>query len=208
MLWQCASPGDSVPPRKTLIFCGSCLVDGYFSLHGSVLEHWTTGSPFLKLGAYYWSVGIHFPLYQRLGGVFNCDPFINGISKSTVFLWTLCLMGTWTLWSKHICVPDHLRGGGLAFESAALWIGEQGGERCMLESTSYVLSCHLEVCWQVFQLVMGQYRGVALESPAMNTPVRGLWKKKGGEIENRANVSKVCWCRVEINHRQSESQTL
>lgn len=36
----------------------------------------------------------------------------------------------------------------------------------------------------------------------------GPLKKKGGEIENRSNVSKVCWCSVEINHRQSESQAL
>lgn len=166
--------------RKTLIFCGSCLTDGYFSLHGNALEHWTTGSPFLKLGACYWLVGIHLPLWKRLEGVFNRDLFISGISKSAIFLWTLYLMGMWMLGSKCICVPDRLRGEGLACESAALWIGEQGGETCMLESTSYVLPCHLEVCWQVLQLVMGQHRGATLESPAVNTPVRDLWKKRRG----------------------------
>lgn len=75
-----------MPPRTTLIFCGSCLVDGYFSLHGNVLEHWTPDSPFLKLGVYYWLVGTHPPLYEKLGGVFNCDPFISGISKRMMFL--------------------------------------------------------------------------------------------------------------------------
>lgn len=25
--------------RKTLIFCGSCLTDGYFSLHRNALDH-------------------------------------------------------------------------------------------------------------------------------------------------------------------------
>lgn len=69
-------------------------------------------------------------------------------------------------------------------ERAHVWVaawgaGEQGGERCMLESTSYVLPCHLEVCWQVLQLVMGQYREAELESPTVSTAVRGLWKKKG-----------------------------
>lgn len=35
----------------------------------------------------------------------------------------------------------------------------------------------------MFQLVMGQHRGVALESPAVNTPVRGLRKKKEGKLK-------------------------
>lgn len=71
-------------PRKTFILYGSCLTDGYFSLHGNALEHWTTDSPFLKLGACCWLVGIHLPLYKKLEGVFNHDPYISGISKSTV----------------------------------------------------------------------------------------------------------------------------
>lgn len=203
MQCQCTGLGVSVPPRKPLSFRERCHVHGHFSLCGNTLELWTTSSPFLTLGAYNWLVGICL-LNVR---VFNPDPFISGSNKSTVFLWTLCLAGVGMLWSKCMCAPDRVRGGGLAFESAALWVGEQGGERRMLESTSYVLPCHLEVCRQVFQLVMGQYREVELEPPTVNTPVRGLWKK-GGEIENRANVSKVCWCRVEINHRPSESQTL
>lgn len=160
--------------EDSLFFCGNCLADGYFSLHGNVFGHWTTGCLFLKLGTYCWLIGIHLPLEERLGGVFNHNLLVSDISKRTIFLWTFCLMGWWVLWSTCICVPDHWRGGGFAFDSAALWTGVQGGERCMLESTSYVLSCHLEVCWQVFPSVMGQYRGVSLESPAVNTPVRGL----------------------------------
>lgn len=55
-----------MPQRKTLFFGASCLVEGYFSLHGNVLEHCTIDSCFLRLAAYYWLIR-SILLYMRDG---------------------------------------------------------------------------------------------------------------------------------------------
>lgn len=112
--------------KDSYFFCASCLVDGYFSLHGNVLEHCTSDSCFLRLRAYYRLVGIHLALYERSWGAFNHDPLISSISQSTGFLWTVCWM--WVLWSKCMCVPDRLRGGGLHLNLLPCELGNRVGK--------------------------------------------------------------------------------
>lgn len=69
---------------------------------------------------------IHLALYERSWGVFNHNPLSSSISQSAGFLWTVCW--TWVLWSKCMCVPDRLRGGGLHLNLLPCELGNRVGK--------------------------------------------------------------------------------
>lgn len=191
--------------KRPLYFCATCLVDGYFSLHGNVLEHCTTDSCFLRLGAYCWFVGIHLALYERSWGVFNHDPLSAASAKAQDFC-ELCVERG--CFEASACVSQTVWG-----EGACIWIcclvnwGTGWGN---MHVGKYFLCAFLSSRGFLTSVPVGYgaaQRSCTWVSSCEHTS-EGPLKKKGGEIENRSNVSKVCWCSVEINHRQSESQAL
>lgn len=194
-----------MPQRKTLFFGASCLVEGYFSLHGNVLEHCTIDSCFLRLAAYYWLIR-SILLYMRDGEESLITIPLSATSAKVQDFCELCVERG--CFEASACVSQIIW-----WEGACTWIcclvnwGTGWGN---MHVGKYFLCAFLSSRGFLTSVPVGYgaaQRSCIWVSSCEHTS-EGPLKKKGGEIENRSNVSKVCWCSVEINHRQSESQAL
>lgn len=77
---ETTSLGGSMPQRKTLIFL--CKLPCWWIFFIAWVCAGTLHGCFLRLGAYYWLVGIHLALYERLWGAFNHNPLIRASAKA------------------------------------------------------------------------------------------------------------------------------